>query len=235
MYRHVTRHLWVTLLFLSLSWGQTVPDRYIVELSSAPAATRLRAQGGHANHLEAERRGAEVRSEQARTKLAIQQEGGRILDTTDTVINAIFVQMAANDAARLARIPGVRRVHAVRRFKPLLDRAVVVHKIADAWNQIGLDHAGLGIKIGIIDTGIDNTHPAFQDSSLPIPHGFPRTKSVSDQMYTNHKVIVARSYTNLLATSDPDSSARDRQGHGTATAMTAAGVLNAGPLATIRG
>jgi minor extracellular serine protease Vpr len=229
------RHLWVTLLFLSASWGQIVPDRYIVELSSAPAAGRLRAQGRRANSPEVERRGAEVRSEQARTKFAIEQEGGRVLESADTVINAIFVQMPAGDATRLALIPGVRHVHPVRQFKPLLDRAVVVHKIVDAWNQIGLDHAGLGIKIAMIDTGIDNTHPAFQDSSLPVPSGFPKTNNVSDQTYTNHKVIVARSYVSLLATTDPDQSARDRQGHGTGTAMTAAGVLNAGPLATIRG
>jgi len=140
----------------------------------------MRAQGRRANRLEVERRGAEVRSEQARTRLAIEQEGGRILDSADTVINAIFVQMPAADAARLARIPGVRHVHPVRQFKPVLDRAVVLHKIVDAWNQIGLDHAGLGIKIAMIDTGIDITHPAFQDSSLPLPSGFPKTNNVSD-------------------------------------------------------
>jgi minor extracellular serine protease Vpr len=234
MNSHFPRHLWVTLLFLSASWGQIVPDRYMVELSSAPAAGRVRAQGRRVNMLEVERRGAEVRSEQARTKLAIEQAGGRVLESADTVINAIFVQIPAADAARLASIPGVRHVHPVRRFKPVLDRAVVVHKIVDAWNQIGLDHAGLGIKIAMIDTGIDNTHPAFQDSSLPVPNGFPKTNNVSDQQYTNHKVIVARSYVSMLSP-DPDQSARDRQGHGTATAMAAAGVLNAGPLATIRG
>ncbi len=234
MNSHFPRHLWVTLLFLSASWGQVVPDRYIVELSSAPAAGRVRAEGRRANMLEVERRGAEVRSEQARTRLAIEREGGRVLESADTVINAIFVQIPAADAARLAGIPGVRHVHPVRRFKPLLDQAVVVHKVVDAWNQIGLDHAGLGIKIAMIDTGIDNTHPAFQDSSLPVPNGFPKTNNVSDQQYTNHKVIVARSYVSMLSP-DPDQSARDRQGHGTATAMAAAGVLNAGPLATIRG
>src|SRR2546430_16597071 len=103
MNRHFPRHLWVTLLFLSASWGQVAPDRYMVELPSAPAAVRMRAQGRRANRPEVERRGAEVRSEQARTRLAIQQEGGRVIESADTVINAIFVQMPAADAARLAR------------------------------------------------------------------------------------------------------------------------------------
>ena len=30
-----------------------------------------------------------------------------------------------------------------------------------------------GIKIAILDTGIEQTHPAFQDDSLPMPAGYP--------------------------------------------------------------
>ena len=48
-------------------------------------------------------------------------------------------------------------------------------------------------------------------------------------------MIVARSYASLFETRDPDTSARDRVGHGTGTAMAAAGVMNTGPLATISG
>ena len=55
------------------------------------------------------------------------------------------LERGAFGLVRLARIPGVRYVHPVRQFKLVLDRAVVVHKIVDAWNQIGLDHAGLGV------------------------------------------------------------------------------------------
>jgi hypothetical protein len=48
-------------------------------------------------------------------------------------------------------------------------------------------------------------------------------------------VIVARSYASLFSRREPDPSARDHVGHGTAAAMAAAGGLNAGPLATISG
>jgi subtilisin family serine protease len=184
--------------------------------------------------LEVERRRADVRSEQAPVKLAIEQAGGQVLGSVDTVANAIFVRMPASQAGRLASLPGVKRVYPVREFKLLLDHAVVVHKIVDAWNQIGLDKAGAGIKIAIIDTGIDNAHPAFQDASLAVPKGFPQADTSADKAYTNNKVIVARSYVNLLG-SDPDTSARDDVGHGTGVAMAAAGMLNSGPLATIRG
>ena len=61
------------------------------------------------------------------------------------------------------------------------------------------------------------------------PEGFPR----GDLDYTNQKVIVARSYVASLPRPDFDQSAADRIGHGTAIGMAAAGVVNAGPLATL--
>jgi minor extracellular serine protease Vpr len=78
--------------------------------------------------------------------------------------------------------------------------------------------------------------------------GLPICSSASCE-FTNNKVIVARSYVPLLnmsllngaagasaATSRPDdNSPRDRIGHGTATAMAAAGVTNSGPSDTITG
>jgi minor extracellular serine protease Vpr len=234
------RRLLLALLLLPASWARVIPDRYIVELTGEPVAGRVAAQGRHPNEIEAIERRAEVSSEQVEVRAAIERQGGEILASAYMVANALMVRMPAGVAARVASLPGVKRVHAVREFKPVLDHAVVVHKITDAWNQIGLTHAGLGIKIAMIDTGIDNTHPGFQDPSLAIPKGFPKTNQASDTTFTNNKVIVARSYAKAFFSTDPDLSARDDQGHGTATAMAAAGVLNSGalsfgPQATIRG
>ncbi|PYT28453.1 MAG: hypothetical protein DMG57_14250 [Acidobacteria bacterium] len=235
MKKSALRYVGLPLLTCALGMARTIPDRYIVELVAAPAAARVTARGRQAQRLELAGRRSEVRAEQLRTRAAIEQEGGEVLATLDTVGNAMIVRMPALEASKLFGVQGVSRVHPEREFKLLLDRAVVVHKIVDAWNDIGLDRAGRGIKIGMIDTGIDITHPAFQDSSLPIPTGFPKVGQDTDTAYTNNKVIVARSYVNLLSGSDPDKSAKDDQGHGTATAMAAAGVQNSGPLATIRG
>ena len=97
----------------------------------------------------------------------------------------------------------------------------------------GAPSAGAGIRIGIIDSGIDQNHPGFQDSLLKPPPGFPK----GDATYTNHKVIVARSYVALDAAvydTPDDYSARDHMGH-ERHAMIAAGAQNTGPLATIQG
>src|SRR5262249_8223296 len=124
-----------------------------------------------------------------------------------------------------------------------------------AWSLLGgTTNAGAGVRIGIIDTGIQATHPAFQDASLTPPSGFPvcqivypgtlGTQSVdctSTLGFTNNKVIVARSYVPVLTQANAsdsrpdDPSPRDRVGHGTAVAMAAAGVTSTGPADTITG
>ncbi len=211
----------ILLLMAGLAFGETVPGRYIVELTGEPAGRR------------AARRSA-VRAEQA----AMRGRMGRaveVMGSVENVGNALFIAADATEAARLATLPGVRRVRPVRTYKLLLDRAVVVNRIVEAWAEVGDDRAGEGIKIGIIDTGVDSGHAALRDGGLKAPAGYPRTNGAGDEEFTNGKVIVARSYVNLLARRDTDNSARDRVGHGTALAVIAAGTRTEGPLATVQG
>jgi subtilisin family serine protease len=151
------------------------------------------------------------------------------------VANALIVKIPDEKAPGLLSVPGVVRVYPVRRFKLALDHALPLHHVPEAWQQVGLANAGAGVKIAMIDTGIDVQHAGFQDPSLAVPGGFPLVNADSDLAFTNNKVIVARSYASLFEAPDPDTSARDHVGHGTATAMAAGGVSNTGPLATISG
>src|SRR5260370_31762747 len=125
--------------------------------------------------------------------------------------------------AELSNLPGVVRVHKVYRVRPFLNHALPIHKIPDAWMQLpqGQNSAGAGIKIGLIDTGIDVKNPAFSDSLPPVA-GFPQVLYPNDMKFTNSKIIVAKNYTPLLPDGgDPD--ADDHDGHGSGTAMAAAG------------
>ena len=54
----------------------------------------------------------------------------------------------------------------------------------------GLTNAGQGLKIGIIDDGIDQTHPYFDPTGFSYPAGFPK----GNTSYTTPKVIVARAF-----------------------------------------
>jgi len=226
------------LLFASTLTAERVPNRYIVELSSEPVSDVVARSGAKRSALRsaaAEGHRARLRTEQQQMRQRFQSRKARVLDSVTNVANAMFVEASEADAAELAKLPGVKRVVPVRMLYRNMNRAVLLHKVADAWNQIGgQENAGAGIKIGIIDSGIEVTHAAFQDSSLPMPDGFPKA-TAANLGFTNSKVIVARSYVNLLPVRDTDTTARDRVGHGTALAMIAAGVRNAGPLATLTG
>ena len=196
--------------------AQVVPGRYIVELSEEPAA------------LAKDRRSA-VRSAQDRTRRALADRGLNVLASVGTVANALIVE--AGSETELASLPGIRRVHAVRLYKKLLDRAVMLQKVTDAWSLVGgVENAGRGIKIGIIDTGIDPRHPGLQDPDLAPPEGFPKVTRNADIENTNNKVIVARNYDRRAS-----STARDGEGHGTGVAMIAAGRTVSGPQGVIAG
>jgi minor extracellular serine protease Vpr len=201
--------------------SQFYPSR---EALASPAALTYRQQ---------------IRSKHAALRSEIASRGLIVTGEADTILNAVFVAAPPERAAELAGIPGVSGVVPLRYYKLNLNRAVTLVDAAGAWNALGgVSNAGLGVKIGILDTGIDQTHAAFQDSSLVPPSGFPICTG-TDCAFTSNKVIVARSYVSMLtagssasnpaADSRPDDiSPRDHTGHGTAVASVVAGETNTG-------
>jgi subtilisin family serine protease len=226
-------------------WGQA-GNHYIVELAAPPVADQLlppseRGVRGRAQARQRLRSAAaesyrgRIRGEQRQAREHLEARRARVLGSVDTVANALFVELAGDDAmARLRETPGVKKVYRAREFRRVMDRVLSLHKVTEAW-QWGNGRQGEGVRIGIIDSGIEASHPAFQDPAMTAPPGFPRYSSEEDAANTNGKVIVARSYVSLLPRRDPDYSSRDRVGHGTALAAIAAGVRTAAPLATVSG
>jgi minor extracellular serine protease Vpr len=213
-------------------------QRYAVQLRQAPVAKVVKGRAAI--------RGAEGQRERSRLaashdalKSAIQSRGIPITGETFVLSNAVFVMATREEAQQLRTLPNVGGVVEVPKIYRKLERAKSTAQISNAWPLLGgMNNAGDGVKIAIIDTGIDSNHPAFANSPLAMPSGYPRAGDPSDQQFTNKKVIVARSYVRQLAspvTGNPSSdlviqetrpddySARDRHGHGTAMAMIAAG------------
>src|SRR5262245_34889976 len=113
--------------------AERVPGRYIVELSTEPVAEHMARRPGRAGMLdspEAVSHRTRLRGEQQRMHGRLAQRRAQVLDSTENVANAIIVQMPDEEAARLAAEPGVLRVHPVRTIHMVLDRAVLLHKVA---------------------------------------------------------------------------------------------------------
>src|ERR1051326_447704 len=119
----------------------------------------------------------------------------RVVSTSQILTNTIFVMTTRETALQLKNIPGVHYVQYLPPVTRDLNTAVNLVNVSTAYSALGgASNAGNGIKIGIIDTGIDQTHPGFQDPSLTAPSGFPK----GDSGFTNNKVIVARSYVSIV-------------------------------------
>ena len=227
----------LALVFVSVcAVAATIPDRYLVQLAGDPAATQAARLGHRPNASDPEFRARAVALKQQHLQMraALESNGAQVTGETTAVTNVMIVRIPAERVAAIASLPGVVRVHPVRIFYRTLDHALPLEKVPDAWNQIGGQaNAGLGIKIGMIDTGMDSRHPALNDPSLTPPGGFPKFNQASDVAYTNNKIIVARSYaTNSDGTNAP---ALDTDGHGTGTSTIVAGAAVAGPAGPISG
>ena len=229
--RGFVRALFGIVLWSAVALAQLVPGRYVVELNGAPLGAEVRTKGREALRDQV----AAIRSEQARVRALIEQRNGKVLSSLDSLMNALIVKIADADASTLSQLPGVKQVYPVHQYKMELDHALPLHHVPEAWALIGgKDKAGAGVRIAILDTGVSPNHPAFQDPTLKPPPGFPQASKPDNLAFTNNKIIVARSYEDIYQETDPDD-AQDRMGHGTETAMCAAGVTNTGPFATITG
>jgi minor extracellular serine protease Vpr len=218
--------------------------KYAVILEDEPVGRHMAGKAGLRSAAAMEYRGR-VAASQAGVRRELERRNLRVTGSVDTLLNAVFVQASPDRAVELRGVPGVKAVAPLHTFRMHLNKAVELENVPAAWQALGgTANAGAGVKIAIIDSGIDQAHPAFQDPSLTLPAGFPKCAG-ADCAFTNNKVIVARSYIPLVAAGSPpnpavdsrpdDNSPRDRVGHGTALAMIAAGFTNAGPAATITG
>ena len=148
------------------------------------------------------------------------------------LLNGVSVEMPGALVSQIRSMPEVLSIVPNRRYNLSLTKSNDLMNAPVAWQLVwGRELAGHGIKIGIIDTGIDHTHVMFDDEGFELPEGYP----LGDVEFTNKKVIVARVFTRS-GDSPEDSTPRDRNGHGTHVASCAAGNDNTlSPLGLISG
>jgi subtilisin family serine protease len=166
--------------------------------------------------------GAEIAREQAafRDELSAQIPGAEVGWRYRLVANGFSLTVPTSEMRKLRALPGVRDVLPAGSYEPQLTSSPQQIGAPALWGQT-LGTAGQGMKIGIIDSGIDPAHPFFAPAGYVMPAGFPR----GQERFTSAKIIVARVFAPKSATapstrvafSDDDSS------HGTHVAGIAAG------------
>src|SRR5438876_298056 len=169
--------------------------------------------------------------------------GARVTSEYDITLNAVAVQLNGTSLATITAAPMVQSAEYNALYHPNLSESYKIINASDAWTAAGgRANAGAGIKIGDIDTGIDNTHPFFDPTGFSFPtDGGPWPKCDAadsnshhqdqDCKYTSEKVIVAKVFYNKAKQQGLDAQAI--QDNGTHTAGDAAGVT--GKTAVVNG
>jgi subtilisin family serine protease len=147
-----------------------------VELASAPVA-----DGGNLATLKAEKN--TFRNSARRAGLELQERYA-----FDTLFNGLSMRVSPGQLGALQRLPGVKALYPVETYQlpqteedsvPDMFTALAMTGADIAQSQLGLD--GTGIRVAIMDTGIDIDHPDLGGYGIPGAHNtpFPNSKIVA--------------------------------------------------------
>lgn len=216
------------------------PRAYMIELTAEPTAVtlanardRAASKGAKAAeelaNLAAVSQLVIVEREQAPFVDALRTGDidGTFLYAVQRVENGVAALMTTDEAARVAKMPGVRAVRPIATYGIGTTAAVSLVGAPALWSPNG--HRGDGVRIGIIDSGVDYLH-----ADLGGPGVYDRTDYTAGNVPWNAKVVggidlAGDDYD--IGSSDsrkwiphPDPDPMDCGGHGTHVAGIAAGI-----------
>lgn len=155
---------------------------------------------------------AAIVAEQRQFRAAARAAGIRMQEqySYSTLFNGLSVTIAVRDLPALARLPGVQNLYPVVRYE--LPELAASTQMIGAPTALDLGYDGTGVRVAVIDTGIDYTHPDLgacfgAGCRVALGHDF-----------------VGDGYTGPGSPVVPDDDPMDLHGHGTHVA----GIIGAG-------
>jgi subtilisin family serine protease len=105
------------------------------------------------------------------------------------VLDGMTVVVPTGTLGTLRGIDGVTDVQKTVRYGPTLYNSPSFIGAPILWGG-ALESAGNGVRIGVIDDGLDPSHPFFSATGFRMPPGYPK----GQRRYTSGKVIAARAF-----------------------------------------
>jgi len=208
--------------------------RVSVRLTQDPVAA-VAARGGNAGQQKAQLRAVEGQQGQFRNSVA--GLNGRAIGATQRALNAVFVEIDASALAQLAANPNVVWIHRVVDYELDLSETVPYIGAADV-QDMGYD--GTGVRVAVLDSGIDYTHAALGGSGDPADYAANDPTIIEPDTFPTTKVIGGYDFVGNLwvsgPTEVPDPDPLDDGpggGHGTHVAHIIAGVGGVAPGASL--
>ncbi|MGZ9899426.1 S8 family serine peptidase [Shewanella gaetbuli] len=221
----------------------TAPQRFIVELSSPAvalyqgginnlSATALTSKDGKIDVQSSpvKNYASYLATEQSQFANALSQKvaNAKVERKFKTLFNGVTVVGQGLSIEALMALPGVKAVYPETLYHIQMDASLDVINTQAMWTAVsGMENAGKGIKVAVIDGGIRPENPMFSDEGFEAPTGtLPNDDycSTTDSDFCNNKLIVARwSAPTFPVCADEHMNPTDYGGHGTHVAGTAVG------------
>jgi minor extracellular serine protease Vpr len=112
----------------------------------------------------------------------------RIVHRYRTILDGFALRLPYRDLPRLGGLGAVRKIYPSLRYHLDTNKSPSVIHADTFWANTG--GQGQGIKIGVVDDGVDMDNPFFNPNGLSYPGGFPK----GARRWTTPKVIVARAF-----------------------------------------
>ncbi|HVV58159.1 MAG TPA: S8 family serine peptidase [Gaiellaceae bacterium] len=141
----------------------------------------------------------------------------QVQERYSVLLDGFAVQLPNSKLPKLERLGFVSKVFPTLTYLTADDTSTQVIQAATFSHATG--DAGEGIKIGVVDTGVDSTNPFLSPAGFAYPAGFPK----GDTSLTTPKVIVARNFPAPGATGESKKAFDPEEPHGTHVAGIAAG------------
>jgi len=171
----------------------------LVQLDGEPLATDIKTKPPHGKKIDFD--SSTVKSYRAqlsalrnsfKTWLRANAPRAQVTGEFDLALNAVAVLLNGEALSTLTAAPMVRRVEYQGVYYPMIaDPDLSIISAVNAWNRAGgAPSAGEGVKVAVVDSGIDVAHPCFDDT------GYGGNTRLGDPRFTNNKVIAAKVFNN---------------------------------------
>jgi len=160
----------------------------------------------------------------------------RVVASTQLVLNAVFVEVDASVLPRLANDRAVMRITPVGNYQ--LDLSETVPYIGASAVQ-AKGYTGKGIKVAVLDSGIDYTHAALGGSGDPADYANNDPNVIEPGTFPTAKVVGGYDFTGSVWPNGPEAPDPDpiddgsAAGHGTHVADIIGGKLGVAPGASL--
>jgi len=212
--------------------GAVGPNRVIIRLSADSAANAFAKGADTAKAKQA----AKAQQDSFLSTVRAADRNARVIARVQAVLNAVFVEVDAAALPKLARDPRVVRIAPVGDYQ--LDLSETVPYIgASAVQAKGFD--GAGVKVAVLDSGIDYLHAAFGGSGNPADFAANNPNIIEPGSFPTAKVVGGYDFTgsawpNAAEAPDPDPlDDGPGGGHGTHVAHIIAGIGGVAPGASL--